>query len=1014
MTQKNQLKILFAEDLPSDAELAVMELRKEGFRFEHIRVDTRSDFNKALKEFSPDIVISDYMMPTFNGLQALQDTREFDPLMPFILFTGSINEEIAVKCMKEGATDYIIKEHMTRLPFAVKEALDQFNVQAEKRAADLLLKESEEKIQSIFRAAPVGIGLVVDRIFMEVNDTFCEMTGYTRKELIGNHAEMIYPSKEISDYVGEEKYRQISEKGTGSIETFYKSKNGRILNVLMSSTPLDRSDLSKGVTFTVLDITDRHVAEEALKLSEEKFRSIADNLTDVIFLTDREGIITYISPSCTTFGYTTEEFLGTFFGQYLADGEIEKAFPVFMHTLTTGDPTHNLQLMAKRKEGSCFFAELNGSVLVKGNEIVGILGLIRDITERVKNQTDLHKLSSAVEQSSVSIIITDEDGIIEYANPKFCEISGFSREELIGENPSMISSGEKSKEEYAILWNTIKGGRNWIGEFKNKKKNGEYYWENASISPIKSEKGVITHFLGIKEDITEKKKMEAAVKASEQRYRELFLNNPVPTYIFDTDTLEFVEVNEATVQNYGYSREEFAKMTLKDVRIPEEIPDLIESVRELGNDVFNSVSMRHRKKDGTVFPVEINSHSLPEKNGRKTRLVMTRDITERLKAAEQMKIAREKAEASDNLKTTFLNNISHEVRTPLNGILGFAEIMAQQGLTEDEKRESLAMLFESSDRLLDTITCYMDISLLTSGSMAVNKKDFSPGKIIAKVLDGFKLKCSERHLELLSDIPEHDSSITASSDPEIIQKILNHLLNNAIKFTGKGSVSVGYVAGENDLEFFVKDTGIGIGKESIGIIFDQFVKEERGPLNPTEGSGLGLSITKGLVELLGGKIRVESEKAIGTSFYFTIPCTGKLSSDQGKITNEGKATVHRKNVILVAEDDETNFFYLRALLKQNTTAEVIHALNGKEAVDFFMENPDIGLILMDIKMPVMNGLEATRIIKAVSPGIPIIAITAYAMAGDETRILDAGCDHYLTKPIDKKQLLSRIAEFIEL
>jgi DNA-binding NtrC family response regulator len=179
MTQKNQLKILFAEDLPSDAELAVMELRKEGFRFEHIRVDTRSDFNKALKEFSPDIVISDYMMPTFNGLQALQDTREFDPLMPFILFTGSINEEIAVKCMKEGATDYIIKEHMTRLPFAVKEALDQFNVQAEKRAADLLLKESEEKIQSIFRAAPVGIGLVVDRIFMEVNVTFCEMTGYT-------------------------------------------------------------------------------------------------------------------------------------------------------------------------------------------------------------------------------------------------------------------------------------------------------------------------------------------------------------------------------------------------------------------------------------------------------------------------------------------------------------------------------------------------------------------------------------------------------------------------------------------------------------------------------------------------------------------------------------------------------------------------------------------------------------------------------------------------------------------
>src|SRR4030042_6042973 len=262
MTPKNLLKILFVEDLPADADLEVLELRKEGLRFEYIRVDTRDEFIKALNEFRPDIIISDYMMPSYNGMRALIDAREFDPLIPFILFTGSINEETAVDCIKAGATDYVIKEHLTRLPFAVKEALEQHRIQIEKRAAELLLKENEEKLQSIFRAAPVGIGLVVNRVFMEVNDTFCTMTGYTRKELIGKSAEMVYATNEEYERVGIDKYRQIAEKGTGSAETRFKCKDGRIINIFLSSTPLDKDDLIKGVTFTVMDITKGKHAEK--------------------------------------------------------------------------------------------------------------------------------------------------------------------------------------------------------------------------------------------------------------------------------------------------------------------------------------------------------------------------------------------------------------------------------------------------------------------------------------------------------------------------------------------------------------------------------------------------------------------------------------------------------------------------------------------------------------------------------------------------------------------------------
>jgi PAS domain S-box-containing protein len=785
--------------------------------------------------------------------------------------------EVTTAMITMGSTNYILASHRDI---------------TEHRKAKQSLLESEEKLKSIFRAAPVGIGLVVDRVFMEVNDAFCKMTGYTRKNLIGKHADMIYPTKEISDHVGVEKYRQIAEKGTGSVETLFKRKDGSIINVIMSSTPIDKNDMSKGVTFTVLDVTDRHDAEESLKLSEEKFRSIADNLTDVIFLTDTEGIITYISPSCKIFGYSVEDFIGTFFGQYLAESDIQKAIVAFTETLISDNPTHNLQLVAKRKDGTSFFAELNGSALIKGNEKVGVLGLLRDITER--------------------------------------------------------------------------------------------------------------------------KNMEAAVVASEQRYRELFLNNPAPTYIFDVETLEFIEVNEATIRIYGYSREEFTSMTLKDFRLQEDLPALYESLEGLGENVFHSTSMRHKRKDGTAFPVEITSHALPEKNGRKTRLVIVQDITERVRASEQMKLAKEKAEASDKLKTSFLNNISHEVRTPLNGILGFAEIMAQPDLPEKDKNECITMLFDSSDRLLNTITNYMDISLLTSGNLTVYKKDFIPGTVLRKIYDNYYQTCSNRKLELLLELPGQKDYISVNSDTEIFQKIISHLLNNAIKFTEKGSIKFGYKIHNEYLEFFVKDTGVGIGRESVETVFDHFAKEDRGPLKITEGSGLGLSISKGMVEILGGRIWVESEREKGSSFYFTIPKSKEILTEKELRQEVLLKTDRVTSTILVAEDDVTNFLYIQALLKQNTSAKILHALNGKEAVEIFLKNPDIDLILMDIKMPVMNGIEATRQIKAISPQIPIIAITAYAMAGDETRILDAGCDHYLTKPIDKKQLFAKMTEYLVL
>ena len=885
-------RILFVEDLPSDAELAVMELKKGGLRFEHTRVDTKSGFIRALKDFSPDIVISDYHMPSYNGLQTLKDTREFDPLLPFILFTGSVNEEVAVKCMKAGASDYVIKEHITRLPFAVKEALEQHRILTEKRTADLMLKESEEKIQSIFRAAPVGIGLVADRILIEVNDTLCKMVGYSRQELIGKHANMLYPSKEISDWVGINKYKQIVEKGTGSVETLFKCKDGNIINIKLSSTALDKNDLSKGITFTVLDITERIKAVETLKTSLSLLNASLESTVDGILITDGKGSI----------------------------------------------------IKWNRKFAEMW--ELPERVLVWYDDNAAINFILDKLRDPGKFLSIVSEL---------------------YANP--------------------------DKSSFDIL------------EFNNGRVFERY------SQPQKIEQAVVGRVWSFR-DVTQRNILEAATKASEQRYRELFLNNPVPTYIFDENTLEFIEVNDAAVQKYGYSKREFTSMTLKDIRLPEDVPGLIELIKSLRNDTFTTTILRHRKKDGSIFPVEVTSHALSSENGHKVRLVMATDITERVKAAEQMKLGKEKAEASDKMKTSFLNNISHELRTPLNGILGFAEIMSQTDLPEEDKKESLSMLHESSDRLLSTITNYMDISLITSGNMTVNRKDFFPGHILRRNFEYYETICSTRKLELILEIPEQTDKLLINSDPELFQKILAHLLNNAIKFTEKGRINFGYAFHDKEIEFFIKDTGIGIGKESIENVFNHFVKEDNGPLRPAEGSGLGLTISKSLVELLGGNLRVDSEKGKGSSFFFTIPRL-KENKSNGSFEKEVIQKKNQKtNVILVAEDDITSFFCLKTILKQNTSAEIIHALNGQEAVDKYLQNPDIGLILMDIKMPVMDGLEATRQIKAINRDITVIALTAYAMAGDEARILEAGCDYYLTKPIDKKLFLAKLAQYI--
>jgi CheY-like chemotaxis protein/anti-sigma regulatory factor (Ser/Thr protein kinase) len=357
-----------------------------------------------------------------------------------------------------------------------------------------------------------------------------------------------------------------------------------------------------------------------------------------------------------------------------------------------------------------------------------------------------------------------------------------------------------------------------------------------------------------------------------------------------------------------------------------------------------------------------------------------------------------------------MNNISHEIRTPLNGIVGFSELILQPGLTDEEKEMFHTHIRSSSTRLTNTISNYMDISLISSGNLEVNRKPFDLHKELDQLFEQFDPQCAEKSTMLRMTIPKEAPGITFYSDYELLRKALSHLLDNAIKFTAGGEISFGYTIKPGLLEFFVTDTGSGISKDSQKRVFENFAQEEVSLTRGHEGTGLGLAITQGIVRLLGGEIRVESEKGKGSTFIFHVPCEQIGDKTAKTDTKKTKISVLNRPVVLIAEDDPSNRFYLEKFFQPGSVL-IYSASNGKEAVDQCLEHPEISLVLMDLKMPVMDGFEATRAIRVFRKDLPIIAITAFAMSSDKAKAMDAGCDDYLSKPISRELLLRRLKEY---
>jgi len=371
--------------------------------------------------------------------------------------------------------------------------------------------------------------------------------------------------------------------------------------------------------------------------------------------------------------------------------------------------------------------------------------------------------------------------------------------------------------------------------------------------------------------------------------------------------------------------------------------------------------------------------------------------------------AESKAKESDRLKSAFLQNMSHEIRTPMNGIVGFAGLLKDDDLSISQKEKYLSIITQCSDQLLNVVNDVLDLSLIETGNIEAARNSVSINKILDDYYNTYSATLNEGiSLKLVKGLSEEDSVIV--TDEVKFRQIVNNLLSNAQKFTENGSIEFGYEYKQSQIQFFVKDSGIGIDSKMHDGIFDRFRRAEIETTKTIGGAGLGLAICRGNTNLLGGKIWVDSTPGLGSSFYFTIPVNIQISDKNIPINIDTDEPIANNNCILIAEDEDSNFLYISEIL-EDSNLEIFRAINGQEAIEIYKENKKISLILMDIKMPVLDGYNATHKIREFDSDIPIIAQTAFAMSDERLKALEAGCTDYIAKPFRKNEVLSMIRKY---
>lgn len=756
------------------------------------------------------------------------------------------------------------------------------------RQAQKTVKQNEKKLASIFRATPIGIGVVVNRVFTDVNVCMSEMTGYSYNELIGSNTRMLYPSQEDFEYVGREKYRQIAEKGTGTVESRWRREDGSIIDVLLSSTPIDTSDLSKGVTSTALDITERKKAEMALADEAVRRRILIEQSRDGIVILDVNGKVYEANQRyAEMLGYSPQEISQLHVWDWDIKWNREQLLEIIAALDEAGD---HFETQHRRKDGTFIDVEISSNAaFFDGQKLV--FCVCRDISERKRAEKELLESESRnrlILDNSPMAVFLGRDGKYIYANSMGVTCLGYaSPEEVIGlpvEKTVSTSCMDVIRER---MKNLPKEQANPPMELTIiRPDNKECVLEAVSV-PIMLEDGPASLVMGV--DITERRKTEEALKKSEER---LLL-------AMDASDYGFWDLNVDTKQMYcspqvynmlGFREEELQSNIFlnPDIFYPD---DRMTTLAEMGKALKKvaplNLDCRLKHKSGECIWVSIKGKPFDiDETGIPHRFVGTIvNITPRVKAEEALSYAKAAATESNRIKSDLLANVTHELKTPLTAVIGFSDVMLEQENKnlDDLQKRYLHHINKGGRDLLTTINKILDFSKYESAELG----SLSLGKISVKQLiqDTIGVLC-------LQSIKKNQT-IDIKIDPDIhefladeykLKQILYNLVENAIKFTGeKGSINIEVSLTEDMLQFSVRDSGIGIAKESIDKIFDPFIQIDGSISRKYGGTGMGLALVKRFVELHGGSIRVESKPGQGSNFIFEIPATIEVKSTKDQM-----------------------------------------------------------------------------------------------------------------------------------
>lgn len=517
--------------------------------------------------------------------------------------------------------------------------------------------------------------------------------------------------------------------------------------------------------------------------------------------------------------------------------------------------------------------------------------------------------------------------------------------------------------------------------------------------------------------INERQTIESAITISEKKYRDLVENAMIGVFslsvdgliLFANKALTTLLNNQTGKELLSYSfrsfchhtdeYDHFLKLLNQDGQVVDYESELITESGEIKSVIINA---RLREDNISGILLDITDHK--------------KLIEQEKKYQEELRIAKEKAEESDRLKSAFLSNMSHEIRTPLNAVTGFSCLLPDPDLTGENKKEFVHRIAKSCDVLLNLINNILDLSKLEAGKIKLNGRKCQLNKFLENIyslyLNGMA-KQDKSNLSFKLIKANSDDTFTVIADPDRIFQVLSNLIDNAFKFTENGSVGFGYKIRDDHLLFFVEDTGPGLSEAQRKIIFERFRKAEESKTKLYGGAGLGLAICNKLVQLMGGKIWVESEPGQGASFFFTVPFVlADIEKDTGQMK---KIPIHEGSLkgkkILIAEDNQMNYQLIEAFL-HGMDLNIVWAKDGKEAFDYCKSTGDVDMVLMDLRMPVMDGFQATQQIRNINKDLPVVAVTAFAISEEKERAEEAGFTDYLTKPVNREKLVQTIHKYI--